>query len=114
MKAKWLLGLLLVGSCSQPVATMARPPGGYDAIRLRETVQFQSPFFVIRIPAGSVLVADRPPIGGRQYFCGIMVVNDGPRESCVSYDGSEIIFKNAYGWEYPQKLRPEAIERIKS
>ena len=110
MRAWFPITLLVIGGCSQEVTTLPRPPGGYDAIRVAETVQFQLSLGVIRIPAGSILVADRL-FNGRPQFCGITMTNDVPHKNCFFYDGKELIFEDRNGVDYPHSA---SIERTKS
>lgn len=84
---------LAVAGCAN-FDLIARPPGGYNAIRLnRQVVVSQGALRSdITFQAGTLLVADRKAkYADYLYYCGLGVQNNGAAISkCVTYDGRSL------------------------
>lgn len=61
--------VLLVTGCEGP-QPIPRPSGGYDAIKFRQTILIDNPFWSLTFPAGSVFVADRTIKNYGVAYCG--------------------------------------------
>ncbi|MBK1656839.1 hypothetical protein [Paracraurococcus ruber] len=92
-----LLALLPLCGCAMATDLVARPTGGYPAVRFVETVRFDGPvgLTVLEFPAGSALVADRRRADGVTLYCGHMVVRDSlaavPMPVCAERSGAALI-----------------------
>jgi hypothetical protein len=92
MSTRSLLLLMMLSACHS-IEISPRPPEGYDAIKLHQTVQFDDVlgWNTVRIPAATILVADRPPYGGKKRYCGVIYLNNNLSEGCFLYFDGELM-----------------------
>jgi len=95
-----LLSILTTGfliGCAVPSTLVARPPEGYEALRVTQSMQVTA-IATNRweLPAGTILVGDRrQAVGGAQLYCGSLPLGDSVLSrmtwQCATFDGENLV-----------------------
>ncbi len=105
----WFLAVALTSCGGQ---TMVRPPGGYDAITIKQRVILESLIDRYEVLPGSTLVGDRL-FEGRVYYCGMGTRNRAASEVCLFLDGQDLVAYPGSVREIRATVPPGSLERSK-
>lgn len=115
MKKFAFMCVLLTSGCATEVVPLARPQGGFEAIRFNRTVEVRDHSInIYKFQAGTVLVADKQSNEGPVY-CGPASIGNISGATCVGFrPPSTIVIGPGAGLkEAARPLDPQSFERIK-